>query len=111
MRTSFHHQPEAQHPNFQLSTSWQADYPIFRGLTCALSTWFERLSPWRPRSPRPRDTERPAQPSCRPDPPYLFAGRADGVGLEVRRKAWRFGLSQNTLLMDDFNGTVRRLHT
>ena len=21
---------EAQHPNFQLSTSWQADYPIFR---------------------------------------------------------------------------------
>jgi hypothetical protein len=31
MRTSFHHQPEAQHPIFQLSTSWQADYPIFRG--------------------------------------------------------------------------------
>ena len=29
MRTSFHHQPEAQHPNFPLSTSWQADYPIF----------------------------------------------------------------------------------
>src|SRR5215467_13522233 len=29
MRTSFHHQPEAQHPNVQLSTSWQADYPIF----------------------------------------------------------------------------------
>ena len=29
MRTSFHHQPEAQHPNFQLFTSWQADYPIF----------------------------------------------------------------------------------
>jgi hypothetical protein len=25
MRTSFHHQPEAQHPNFQLSTSWQAE--------------------------------------------------------------------------------------
>ena len=34
MRTSFHHQPEAQHPNFPLSTSRQADYPIF-GL-CAL---------------------------------------------------------------------------
>jgi hypothetical protein len=33
MRTSFHHQPEAQHPNFQLSTSWQADYPIYRGKT------------------------------------------------------------------------------
>ena len=31
MRTSFHHQPEAQHPNFQLPTRWQADYPIFRG--------------------------------------------------------------------------------
>ena len=29
MRTSFYHQPEAQHPNFQVSTSWQADYPIF----------------------------------------------------------------------------------
>jgi hypothetical protein len=29
MRTSFHHQPEAQHPNFPLSTSGQADYPIF----------------------------------------------------------------------------------
>jgi hypothetical protein len=28
MRTSFHHQPEAQHPNFPLSTSGQADYPI-----------------------------------------------------------------------------------
>jgi len=27
MRTSFH-QPEAQHPNFPPSTSWQADYPI-----------------------------------------------------------------------------------
>jgi hypothetical protein len=31
MRTSFHHQPEAQHPNFPLSASWQADYPIFLG--------------------------------------------------------------------------------
>jgi hypothetical protein len=29
MRTSFHHQPEAQHPNFPPSTSRQADYPIF----------------------------------------------------------------------------------
>jgi hypothetical protein len=29
MRTSFHHQPEAQHPNFPLSTSGQADYPIY----------------------------------------------------------------------------------
>ena len=33
MRTSFHHQPEAQRPNFQLFASWQADYPIFRGQT------------------------------------------------------------------------------
>jgi hypothetical protein len=31
MRTSFHHQPEAQHLILQLSTSWQADYPIFWG--------------------------------------------------------------------------------
>ncbi len=37
MRTSFHHQPEAQHPNFQLSTSWQADYPIF-GALCGLKS-------------------------------------------------------------------------
>ena len=29
MRTSFHHQAEAQHPNFPLSVSWQADYPSF----------------------------------------------------------------------------------
>jgi hypothetical protein len=29
MRTSFHHQPEAQHLNLQLSTSLKADYPIF----------------------------------------------------------------------------------
>jgi len=36
MRTSFHHQPEAQHPIFQLSTSWQADYPIFRGYSKGL---------------------------------------------------------------------------
>src|SRR6516164_10945170 len=28
MRASFHHQPEAQHPIFQLPTSW-ADYSIF----------------------------------------------------------------------------------
>jgi hypothetical protein len=32
MRTSFHHQPEAQHPIFQLSTSWQADYPHLSGV-------------------------------------------------------------------------------
>jgi hypothetical protein len=38
MWTSFHHQPEAQHPNFQLPTSLQADYPIFwhkAALRCA----------------------------------------------------------------------------
>ena len=33
MRTSFHHQPEAQHPNFLLSTTRQPDYPIYRGKT------------------------------------------------------------------------------
>jgi hypothetical protein len=31
MRTSFHHQPEAQHPNFQLSTSCKTDTPSFGG--------------------------------------------------------------------------------
>jgi hypothetical protein len=41
MRTSFHHQPEAQHPNFQLSTSWQADYPIF-GSHCGLKSDISR---------------------------------------------------------------------
>ena len=39
MRTSFHHQPEAQHPIFQLSTSWQADYPIFRAKRTSASDW------------------------------------------------------------------------
>jgi len=41
MRTSFHHQPEAQHPIFQLSTSWQADYPIFRRKADIGRTWFD----------------------------------------------------------------------
>jgi hypothetical protein len=36
MRTSFHHQPEAQHPNFQLSVSSPADYPIFGSKPVAL---------------------------------------------------------------------------
>jgi hypothetical protein len=50
MRTSFHHQPEAQHPNFQLSTRWSADYPIFRGsdsafLRCPLNV---RVAPQHP---------------------------------------------------------------
>jgi len=42
MRTSFHHQPEAQHPNFQLSTSWQADYPIYwhtTSIRCGAEVW------------------------------------------------------------------------
>ena len=43
MRTSFHHQPEAQHPIFQLSTSWQADYPIFRD---AWTTLAKRCEPF-----------------------------------------------------------------
>ena len=38
MRTSFHHQPEAQHPNFPLSTSRQADYPIFCAAALRCST-------------------------------------------------------------------------
>jgi hypothetical protein len=40
MRTSFHHQPEAQHPNFPLSVSWQADYPIYGGGYTALQGSF-----------------------------------------------------------------------
>jgi hypothetical protein len=43
MRTSFHHQPEAQHPNFQLSTSWQANYPIF-GSECVAKLWLRPAS-------------------------------------------------------------------
>jgi hypothetical protein len=39
LRTSFHHQPEAQHPNFPLSTSEQADYPIFQGQSGLGTDW------------------------------------------------------------------------
>src|SRR6516164_1246634 len=46
MRTSFHHQPEAQHPIFQLSTSWQADYPIFRGQSGHLNAQMEFFRFW-----------------------------------------------------------------
>src|SRR5215813_1032878 len=42
MRTSFHHQPEAQHPNFPLSVSWQADYPIFWSKADIRSAGFSR---------------------------------------------------------------------
>jgi hypothetical protein len=31
MRTSFHHQPEAQHPNFQLSQAGRPITPSFEG--------------------------------------------------------------------------------
>ena len=51
MRTSFHHQPEAQHPNFPLSVSWQADYPIFRGSPdvsrCIVLTISDAIDPFR----------------------------------------------------------------
>jgi hypothetical protein len=36
MRTSFHHQPEAQHPNFPLSTSRQADNHLIAGVVVLL---------------------------------------------------------------------------
>src|SRR5262245_1651775 len=81
MRTSFHHQPEAQHPNFSLSVSWQADYPIFRGAnrkTCAHS---EPYRFWPRRSfgsfhstclsalvRRPRDGSVVSSPHCMNDP-------------------------------------------
>jgi len=53
MRTSFHHQPEAQHPNFPPSTSRQADYLIFtpksgqtgEGSTCPLCANSAVLAP------------------------------------------------------------------
>ena len=55
MRTSFHHQPEAQHPNFPLSASWQADYPIFLGYS-GREMLAVRLSHFDPkRSFRPHD--------------------------------------------------------
>jgi hypothetical protein len=34
MRTSFHHQPEAQHPKSSAIHSWPADYPIFGSRPC-----------------------------------------------------------------------------
>jgi hypothetical protein len=45
MRTSFHHQPEAQHLILQLSTSWQADYPIFWHLANLLAKFAMTLRP------------------------------------------------------------------
>jgi hypothetical protein len=47
MRTSFHHQPEAQHPNFQLCTSWQADYPIYWHETAVLCVPANVCSWWK----------------------------------------------------------------
>jgi hypothetical protein len=39
MRTSFHRQPEAQHPIFQLSTSWQAITPSFGMKRTCSAAW------------------------------------------------------------------------
>src|SRR5262249_24740434 len=90
MRTSFHHQPEAQHPIFQLSTSWQADYPIFRGKADIDGTTLTesdllrhalkqiRPSPSPPKARRQRRTTRPPRgheptapnpSSCKPTAP------------------------------------------
>jgi len=63
MRTSFHHQPEAQHPNFQLSTSWQADYPIHWGMS-GPDTDIVELALMTRRSRSSNGLE-PAGPSCR----------------------------------------------
>jgi len=63
MRTSFHHQPEAQHPIFQLSTSWQADYPIFREQQTILESKPERARGGAPLRLVPR--VRPARAGCR----------------------------------------------
>src|SRR6516164_7060312 len=62
MRTSFHHQPEAQHPIFQVSTSWQADYPIFRDCSrWSLTPMFQILAL---SEGAPNSEERPS--SCPP---------------------------------------------
>ena len=48
MRPSFHHQPEAQHPNFQLSTSWtdQPQLSDHRGRSaCTLATPMALIRP------------------------------------------------------------------
>ena len=45
MQTSFHHQPEAQHPNFPLSASWQADYPIYWQILLQKSAKRELVAP------------------------------------------------------------------
>src|SRR6516165_10789176 len=60
-RTSFHHQPEAQHPNFPLSVSWQADL---------------------------RDTPRPytrSRPTCNLSDQILELGIESRRGLKQRR--------------------------
>jgi hypothetical protein len=44
MRTSFHHQPEAQHPNFPLSVSRQARLPHLTALICRAGTSAARLA-------------------------------------------------------------------
>src|SRR6516225_5800568 len=82
MRTSFHHQPEAQHPIFQLSTSWQADYPIFRGKADMASFRSERR-------PLP---EKATKPLARRLPGGGNAVRIDGV----QRAPHRAGLSQGS---------------
>ena len=43
MRTSFHHQPEAQHPNFPPSTSRQADYLIFTPKSGQFNLWGQKV--------------------------------------------------------------------
>jgi hypothetical protein len=58
MRTSFHHQPEAQHPNFQLPTSWQADYPIYRRHSGRAELRFDTFRAEMLRCEKMRDTSR-----------------------------------------------------
>jgi hypothetical protein len=53
MRTSFHHQPEAQHPNFQLPASWQADYPIFGDFSEELWCYCNTLTIFEPSATLP----------------------------------------------------------
>jgi hypothetical protein len=64
MRTSFHHQPEAQHLILQLSTSWQADYPIFwgeAGMRCRIISIISAAFDPNPTYANPRQRDHPLQ--------------------------------------------------
>ena len=102
-RTSFHHQPEAQHPKSSAINKPPADYPIYSG---AQRTWQDALLGSRSASPRPhRRTDATIMlwcvgsiptsrdvcqiPRARADLPASAAGSADSRGCEDRQGARR----------------------